>query len=127
MPSSPPNSGRPRIVLVEDDISLLGALKFALEADGFDVRAYTAAQSLLDHPISADCLVVDLKLPDGNGLELIAALRERQVLSPAILITSNPDAHCRRAAAAAGVPIVEKPLITGELRRRIDEAIASHA
>jgi FixJ family two-component response regulator len=118
-----PQSRRPTVVIVEDDSPLSGALKFALEAEGFDIRSYTAAAPLIERPVVADCLVVDLRLPDMDGLSLIAKLRERGINAPAILITTNPDERCRDAAKAAGVQIVEKPLIDEELRRRISEAI----
>ena len=118
---------RPTIVLVEDDRSLLNALVFALEADGFNVNAYTSAKPVLASPVIADCMVIDLKLPDLDGLTLVARLREMGSVSPAILITTNPDGRSRKAAAVAGVEIVEKPLITGELRTRIDEAIAANS
>src|SRR5271169_5163866 len=116
MSDAVPPSRRPRVVIVEDDQSLLGALIFALEAEGFDVRAHTAAGSMLEKPIAADCLIIDYRLPDLDGLSLIAKLRQRAITSPAILITTNPDRRCRAAARAAGVQIVEKPLIDGELR-----------
>jgi len=118
---------RPSIVIVEDDASLLNALSFALEADGFDVDAFSSAEPLLFAPVEADCMVIDLQLPDVDGLALIDRLRARKIRSPAILITTNPTQRTRRAAAAASVPIVEKPLITGELRRQIDELVASKA
>ena len=114
-------------MVVEDDQSLLGALVFALEAEGFRVAAHTTAEAVLDGPVAADCLVVDLKLPAMDGLSLIARLRERNVNAPAILITTNPDDRVKAAAQARGVLIVEKPLIGGELRRRIDEAVARRA
>lgn len=113
------------VVLVEDDPSLRGALTFAFEADGLDVRAYADGHDLLaadDLPM-ADCLVIDFKLPRLDGLALLAMLRQRALDAPAILVTSNPDRRCRRAALAAGVEIVEKPLMDGELRRRIGLAI----
>jgi two-component system response regulator FixJ len=117
---------RPTVVIVEDDMSLIGAMKFALQAEGFQVLAYTDGRDLLTAASRkpADCLVVDLRLPGIDGLNLIAALREQGETAPAILITSNPDERCRREALAAGVPIVEKPLLDGELRRRIDAAVA---
>lgn len=112
-----------RLTLVEDDASLRGALTFALEADGYIVAPYAAASPLLEDPPEADCLVVDLKLPDMDGLTLIKRLRGLGPQPPAILITTNPDDRLRRAAAAAQVAIVEKPLMGGELRRRIAHAI----
>jgi DNA-binding response OmpR family regulator len=119
-----PSERRPRIVIVEDDSSLLGALTFALEADGFRVDAHASAETVLAADAEPDCLVIDLRLPGIDGLALIARLRERGIGAPAILITTNPDDRVRTAAAAAGATIVEKPLIGGELRRRIDEAVA---
>ena len=100
---------------------------FALEADGFVVLAYPRAGPLLSAPVHADCMVVDMRLPDMNGLTLISRLREKGVWAPAILTTTNPDERIRRQAEAIGVEIVEKPLITGELRGRIDELIAANS
>src|ERR1700722_6707186 len=108
MPDDPPY--RPRVTIVEDDISLLSALTFALEEEGFAVAPFDRGQALLDRPCATDCLVVDLKLRDADGLALIRELRELGLSAPAILITTNPDDRCRRRAADAGVQIVEKPL-----------------
>jgi two-component system C4-dicarboxylate transport response regulator DctD len=117
---------RTSIVIVEDDTSLLGALVFALEADGFAVHAYGRAAPLLSTPVQADCMVIDMRLPDVDGLTLIARLREKGVWGPAILTTTNPDERTRRRADVMGVQIVEKPLITGELRTLIDDLVAAN-
>ncbi|MEJ0065088.1 MAG: response regulator [Caulobacteraceae bacterium] len=112
------------MTIVEDDISLLSALAFALEEEGFVVAPFAQGRELLDRPVHADCLVVDLRLGDADGLALIHELRKLGVAPPAILITTNPDERCRRRAAEAGVEIVEKPLIGAELGLRIEAAIA---
>jgi DNA-binding response OmpR family regulator len=114
---------RPRVTIVEDDVSLLNALAFALEADGYAVSSFTAAAPVLARPPGADCMVIDLRLPDMDGLSLIAALRALGPQPRAILITTNPDDRLRLAAAKADVEIVEKPLIGGELRQRIASAV----
>jgi DNA-binding response OmpR family regulator len=118
-----PTPRKPRVTIVEDDVSLLNALAFALEADGYAVSPYTAGSPLLACPPRADCMVVDLRLPDMDGMALIAALRARGPQPRAILITTNPDARLREAAALASVEIVEKPLVGGELRQRIADAV----
>jgi DNA-binding response OmpR family regulator len=123
MSVSPPS----RIVLVEDDLSLLNALGFSLETEGYSVAPYTTGADAIALAEGADCLVIDRKLPDMDGLALIARLRGRGIRAPAILITSNPDDHCRRAAAEAGVEIVEKPLLGAELRQRIEASIQRSA
>jgi two-component system response regulator FixJ len=117
---------RASIVIVEDDASLLGALVFALDADGFVVHAYGRAGPLLSAPVHADCMVIDMRLPDVDGLTLISRLRDKGVWAPAILTTTNPDERTRRRAAGMGVEIVEKPLITGELRSRIDVLVGAN-
>ena len=114
------------ILIVEDDASLLAALVFAFEADGFVVYAFGRGSPLLSAPVHPDCMVIDMRLPDTNGLTLVSRLRERGVWAPAILTTTNPDERIRRTAEAMGVQIVEKPLITGELRARIDELITAN-
>jgi DNA-binding response OmpR family regulator len=118
-------SHRPRVTIVEDDISLLNALSFALEEEGFAVAAFVRGQDLLERPRATDCLVVDLRLRDEDGLTLIDDLRKLGLSPPAILITTNPGDRCRRRAAEAGVDIVEKPLIGADLGSRIAAAIGN--
>jgi FixJ family two-component response regulator len=125
MPAPDPTH-RATIALVEDDPSLLAALSFALEADGYDVLAYTRAAPMLAASLTFDCMVVDFRLPDIDGLSLIARLRDRGVLSPAILITTHPDQRCRESSAALGVEIIEKPLMDSQLRRRIERLTSAN-
>jgi FixJ family two-component response regulator len=113
-----------RISIVEDDASLRKALTFALETDRYAVASYRNGASALQDRRACDCVVVDLRLPDTDGLTLIDDLRRDGVDAPAILITTNPDDRCRRRAAAAGVAIVEKPLLGPELSQHIASAIA---
>jgi FixJ family two-component response regulator len=124
---SPAAPAKAHIVIVEDDPALLNALAFALEVDGYAVTSFAEAESVIRRPPRADCLVIDQKLPGMNGLGLIAHLRALGPRPPAILITTNPDQRLRRAAAKAQVAIVEKPLIGGELRQRILDAVRGRA
>jgi two-component system, LuxR family, response regulator FixJ len=113
------------VMLVVDDDSAVGnSLKFVLEVEGFQVRVFSSAEELLDEDSlpDASCLVVDYYMPGMNGLELVAHLRDRNVLIPAILITPAPSQNLRNRAAAAGVPIVEKPLLGSRLLDSIREA-----
>ena len=115
-----------RLTLVEDDTPLLNALKFAFEVDGYEVRVFRDAESLLAEPgfAHSDCLVVDQILPGLTGLELLDRLRQFGVLSPAILI-STPTARTAAMAAAAGVPLVAKPLISDALVEEVRRQIAN--
>lgn len=115
---------RPVVAVVDDDPAVCSSLKFSLELEGFSVRPYysgaefTAARNL----DSCACFVIDQILPDTNGMQLIEALRARNIAAPAILIVGHPYARLVAQAAAAGVPIVEKPLFGNVLLARIKEA-----
>jgi two-component system response regulator FixJ len=112
---------KPVIVIVDDDFAVRNSLAFALTEEGFLVRTYCSAEMLLDGELLSDarCLVIDQKLPGLSGLDLVDELRRRDVSAPVILITTGPTAQIRRAAAAAGIAIVEKPLIGDALFHEI--------
>jgi FixJ family two-component response regulator len=116
---------RPLVVIVDDDPAVRGSLTFSLELDGFDVEAFDSGEALLDRRLQdrPTCLVVDQVLPGINGLEALRELRARHVDVPAILITSHPKRTLVEAAAEAGVPIVEKPLLGDTLLRDIHRAL----
>jgi two-component system response regulator FixJ len=109
------------VVVIEDDRELCRALQFALEIEGYAVRCYADAETYLqsgDRSAQA-CLVVDHVLPGMSGLDLLGRLAADGAAVSAILITSNPGAAVRRRAQAAGVPIVEKPLLGNALGEAI--------
>ncbi len=116
---------RPILLLVDDDEAVGDALKFALELEGFEVRTYPSAEALLATglPGGDGCLVLDLNLPEMNGMELLARLRASGVRLPAILITTNPTAKTRALALAQGAPIVEKPLLSDALLETVREVM----
>ena len=105
------------ILLVDDDSGARDSLKFMLEVEGFQVHAYETAHELLSAgtPASVGCLVTDYQMPGMNGLELVAQLRDRRLMIPAILITSLPNEDLRRRAAAAEISIIEKPVLGSRL------------
>jgi two-component system, LuxR family, response regulator FixJ len=110
------------IVLVEDDESVRDALQFRLQTAGFAVRAYAGVDEALRAGMSEPaCLVVDQRLGACDGLDLICRMKDLHGVMPAILITSYPGPVLRSRAAAAGVAIVEKPLIGDRLLVRLRE------
>jgi FixJ family two-component response regulator len=109
------------LLLVDDDVALRSALKFALELDGYRVKTFASGEALLaaDLPARNVCLVVDENLPGMGGLDSVGALRARSQDLPALLITSHPGPELRRRAGRMRVPIIEKPLIDDRLIRNI--------
>jgi two-component system, LuxR family, response regulator FixJ len=120
---------RPVVAVVDDDPAVCSSLKFALELEGFAVRTYPSGAEVLRVEVlraeksdACDCFVIDQRMPEMTGMELIEALRRRQISTPAILIISHPNATVSARAASAAVPIVEKPLLGNALTERIREA-----
>jgi FixJ family two-component response regulator len=112
------------VIVVDNDTAVRNSLKFSLEIEGFAVLAYRCAADLLDSsdPPDCGCLVVDQILPGMTGLDLIAKLRERRILTPAILITSHPSAAVIDRAKKAHIRIIEKPLLNHTLTEGIRAA-----
>lgn len=113
-----PDVRRPTLLIVDDDPEVLRALAFMTDVRGYQVKCCGSAAeaiSAVEPPAGFACLVIDQKLPDRQGVELLQALRLRGVNTPAILITTAPTPALRREAEALGAPIVEKPLLDDAL------------
>jgi len=117
---------RQQVSIVEDDVDLLDAIRFSLIAEGYSVRAHETAADMLNDPdlAATTCFVIDQKLPDRDGVDVIAELRRRGLAGAAIMITTNPDIRARAACRAMGVPIVEKPLLGESLNACIRGILA---
>lgn len=120
---------RPCVLLVDDDPAVTHAMQFSFDLEGLDVRSFRDAESVLDaHDLpQTGCLILDHNLPGMDGLALLERLRATGVRLPAILITTNPRTALRNRAAAAGVPIIEKPLLTDALLTTVRKALARRA
>lgn len=83
---------KPRIALVDDDKNILVSVSMALEAAGFSVSSYAdpeeALAALLKEP--ADLVVLDIKMPRMNGIDVLKKIRERSEM-PVIFLTSVDD------------------------------------
>jgi two-component system, LuxR family, response regulator FixJ len=123
------SSAKPTVYVVDDDADVLGSLRFLLETDGFDVRTFRNGASLLNavRSTGVDCFVIDYKMPEMNGIDLVRRLRNRDIAAPVILITGYPDENIAARAEAAGVrhvllkPLLEESLVTW-IRGAIQEA-----
>ena len=116
---------RSMVFVVDDDSRVRDALTALLESAGFEVAAFASATAFLGtpRPDSAGCLLLDLDLPDMNGLELQAELLEQQA-PPIVFLTGHGDIPSSVKAIKAGaVEFLSKPVRDGELIRAITAAI----
>ena len=93
-------TAKPIIIVVDDDPSILRALRRLVTGAGFDVRTFDRPSTLLrsDLPKAGACLVVDIDLPEMNGVEIMLALGGFRMQ------TSGHPNHCAhgRGNSAAG-------------------------
>jgi two-component system response regulator FixJ len=113
---------KPTILVLDDDVPVLSSLQFLLETHDFAVRTFRSGASMLDwatlHP--SDCIVIDYKMPELDGLQVAAQLRARGVATPVILVTGFPDDSIYIKAAAAGIQqVLLKPDLEESLISRI--------
>lgn len=108
---SEPGSGR--VLIVDNEASMLGSLDTLVSGWGFEVRVASNAEQALAaaERFRPELLVVDFHLDAGRtGLELLDALREAGCERPAILISADHAAEVRQAARRAGCEFLHKPI-----------------
>lgn len=113
--SQPPAEPAPRrIILVEDEEAVRRSLQLLLAWRGYDVQSYASATAAIGRASEiddSDILVVDYRLPDGDGLGVLRALRGAGWSGRAVLITAFPTATLLDGAKSCGFHVVlEKPL-----------------
>jgi CheY-like chemotaxis protein len=114
-----------RVLVVEDSVLISSALRILLESNGYEVTvAGTAAEALAagthTHP---DVLLLDLILPDADGLSLIGELESREI-RPAVKLamTGYDDTETRTRCLAAGCDdVLVKPVPVSDILRVIAE------
>ena len=113
------------MLLVDDSEHVTGALRVLLEATGREVAVATTVADALracrDAP--PDLVLLDLTLPDGDGLELLRALRAAGAEPPpTAALTGHDDPETVRRCADAGcLATLVKPVPMRELLARLDE------
>jgi len=114
----------PRIAVVDDDPAVLKALSRLLRSRSFCARTYGSGREFLaalqtDIP---ECLIVDLQMPDMNGVELLQHLVSNGINIPTILITAHGDAVLH-SDDGGFVARLRKPLQEETLFDAIDRAV----
>lgn len=112
-----------RILLLEDDISLVDGLQYSLKRNGFEVfvvRTIKDAISILPRINVYDLLILDVTLPDGTGFEVCEKVRKQGSKIPILFLTaSDEEVHVIRGLDCGGDDYVTKPFKLGELCSRI--------
>jgi len=117
-----------RILIVEDSPLVTDAFRVLFTEAGYEVDAAATVAEAIERGTAApvDIMLLDLSLPDGNGLEILEALRARGSLPRSTLaMTGHADAKSRRSCIEAGcAEVLLKPVPIGELLRQIERQLA---
>jgi len=112
---------RPRVLLIEDEKQIRRFVRIAVEEEGCQVsEAETMAQGLVEAGLGKpDLLIVDLGLPDGNGIDLIRDVRGWSDV-PILILSARAQENDKIDALDAGADdYLTKPFSVGELRARV--------
>ena len=108
--------------MVEDDVSLVDALRYALQKSGYETetaRSASEAKERMEHT-AYDLLLLDVALPDGTGFEVCEGVRKAGSRVPVIFLTAaNDEMSIVRGLDGGGDDYVTKPFKLGELCSRI--------
>ena len=113
--------------LVDDDEAIRRSAGFMLKTSGFRVQTYESGDQLLKAVPSLDpgCVLLDIRMPGMDGLEVQQALKERGVGLPVIIMTGHGDVTLAVQAMKAGaVDFIEKPFEKAVLLGAIGQAFS---
>ena len=120
------NTTQGTVFLLDDEPGMLKALARLLKAEGFTVRGFTDAKSFLESYRAEErsCLVLDVAMPNLNGLDFQQRLTHLGVLLPIVFLTGHGDIPMSVQAIKAGaVDFLTKPVKADDLLRAVRAAL----
>ena len=126
--STKPTDARPTpiVFVVDDDVSVRESLELLIHSAGWSPETFPSAAAFLARPRVdvPSCLVLDVSLPDLNGLELQTRIADDRFELPIIFITGYGDVPMTvRAMKAGAVEFLTKPIDEQSLLRALDDAV----
>ena len=121
-----PASSAQTVAVIDDDEAVRVSLKLLIETLDVRVVCYDSARAFLDDPehAAADCLVLDVRMPGMNGLELQSRLDGGDWLAPIIFISGHADVPMAVQAMRAGaVDFLQKPFNDQALLDRVQQSL----
>ncbi len=113
------------ILIIEDDTSLTGGLKMALEKKGINIsisKTISSANSEISK-ISFDLIILDINLPDGNGFEFLKKIRKISVIPIIILTANDVETDIVKGFEYGADDYVCKPFSLAVLRARVENQL----
>ncbi len=116
------------IHVVDNDTAVRDSLRLSLEVEGFAVRTYASAASLLEADLPPHgCVLSDVGMPGISGPELECMLVERGVALPFVFMSGQPDAGDTVAGSKTGAILLRKPFQRDDLVDAVRRALRANA
>lgn len=117
-----------KVCVIDDDEAVRDSMRALLESYGIAVEDYSSAREFLPRLCdSADCMLLDLHMPEMDGLQLLGAIREQGSARPVIIITGRgDDLLSARALQAGAYTLLNKPVEDELLLQSIACAVAAN-
>jgi len=116
------------VIVVDDDASMLKSMRRLLKAHGFESEPFDSVVALRGHARfdRAFCIVLDINLGDGSGIDLRRQLADDGISLPVIYVTGNDNSRIRKAALESGcVAYLTKPFTAKSLIDPISKLAAA--
>lgn len=129
LPTPSSSATRPKLLLVDDDDTLLRAYTRMLAADGYDVETRPDGEAAVEaiRDTAYDVILSDIDMPRLGGLALLERIRAHDLDVPVVLITGSPSVETAIAAIEHGaLRYVTKPVEASRLRSIMREAVQLH-
>ena len=117
--------GQRVVHLVDDDAAIRRSVGFMLKTSGHQVQSYESGAELLKSgsQLEPGCILLDIRMPEMDGLQVQQALQERGVSLPVIIMTGHGDvALAVKAMKSGAVDFIEKPFAKDSLLSSLEEA-----
>lgn len=114
------------IGIVDDDDALRDSLGLVLRFRDYDVIEFNSGEALLaaEPPPPLDCLILDLRMRNMNGLDVLDACRAKGLMMPIIVVSAFGDvSSTKRALKSGAFDFLEKPIHEEQMLRVIEEAL----
>lgn len=118
-------SDKKLVHIVDDEDSIRRAVSFMLKTSGYQVETWSSGETFLKKVRQADqgCILLDVRMPEIDGLEVQRTLAERGVTMPIVIMTGHGDISIAiRAMKAGAVDFLEKPFEKAALTAAIEES-----
>jgi FixJ family two-component response regulator len=125
-PHARSNAGRPVVFIVDEDVSVRDSMEELADSAGWDAQTFGSAGEFLEHPWPEvpGCLILDVHLPDGSGLDLQRRLAAERPHLPVIFMTGHGDVWLSVQAMKAGaVDFLTRPFRPEVLVAAIRQAV----